>query len=731
MLLRTGENPVERIGVSSESEFTIVNNAKAFDILSSGLYTDPILAVVRELSCNAYDAHVEAGKKDVPFTVHLPSRLEPYFSVKDDGIGMSDEDVRGLYSTYFASTKTQTNEQIGAFGLGSKSPFSYSKAFDVIARWEGVKRTYSVFINEDGVPTIAELAKVDTIEGNGIEVKIAVQSHDQSTFQTKTAEALRYFPVKPTIVGRSGFEFQEVSELATITDKYIVTAHSYNTEITAVQGNVPYKVSVRNIDQFLSGACETFISNHTIVLFFDIGMLDIAASREEVRYDDVTAKNIADAIEVAFQDYLNGINDQINEMTKKGSRWDVYTLLCAKFSSSNSLKRIVGSFKFTSKLANDWIEGNGNINYDEARPYHRIVLYTAGTDRATKTRGSYNGFGENRQYYVKPAGNRSVVLNDVTKRGSLRLNELVSGRSYSGVMLVIVPISDRILAKAGLKATAKQREAEYKEIIKQLGNPTVRVLSECTDDVMSASGIPRKSGNTFKQFEDRHARRHSMKPMFNECEDPKGGLYLQIDLLRNLVVGDELINWSHDSLRSHLDYVLRTINFVNKTDYKVGDVYGITKKVVKSVSTDKRWSSLVEVYAKAFKELKTIKEFYERISKGNVLGIKYLMNDMGFRKMVLSLQPTSKFRTLVEPLIELSKEAYALKSHNDHSLDSDDFNMLSRFNETFGIKVKTKTEAYLNKKDFVEYVMLQHFDFSHNSSTLGDAKDYIELIEKQ
>ena len=95
MKLHTESKTVTRGGIQSESTFTIKTTAKAFDILSSGLYTDPITAIIRELSCNAYDAHVAAGKPDIPFEIHIPTRLEPYFSVKDDGIGLSDEDIQG------------------------------------------------------------------------------------------------------------------------------------------------------------------------------------------------------------------------------------------------------------------------------------------------------------------------------------------------------------------------------------------------------------------------------------------------------------------------------------------------------------------------------------------------------------------------------------------------------------------------------------------------------------
>jgi HSP90 family molecular chaperone len=141
--------------VGEIGEFRIRNSAKAFNILSSGLYANKVKAIIRELSCNAVDSHIAAGKKETPFDVHLPNSLEPHFSIRDYGTGLSHEQVTQIYTTYFESTKTASNEFIGALGLGSKSPFSYTDNFTVTAIQNGKKGIYSAFINDSGVPSIA------------------------------------------------------------------------------------------------------------------------------------------------------------------------------------------------------------------------------------------------------------------------------------------------------------------------------------------------------------------------------------------------------------------------------------------------------------------------------------------------------------------------------------------------------------------------------------------------
>ena len=100
------------VSVSSDfktSGFKIQASAKAFEILSSNIYTNKVRAVIREYNCNAYDAHVDAGTERT-WDVHLPTMLESYFSVRDYGTGLSDQQVREIFTTYFHSTKTNSND---------------------------------------------------------------------------------------------------------------------------------------------------------------------------------------------------------------------------------------------------------------------------------------------------------------------------------------------------------------------------------------------------------------------------------------------------------------------------------------------------------------------------------------------------------------------------------------------------------------------------------------------
>ena len=139
MIISDNSVDVTLSNVGNTGEFKIKNSLKAFQILSSGLYSNKIKEIIRELSTNALDSHRAAGTVDTPFEVHLPTILVPYFSVRDYGTGLTDQEIESIYTTYFESTKTNSNEYIGALGLGSKSPFSYTDNFTVTSVKNGSK----------------------------------------------------------------------------------------------------------------------------------------------------------------------------------------------------------------------------------------------------------------------------------------------------------------------------------------------------------------------------------------------------------------------------------------------------------------------------------------------------------------------------------------------------------------------------------------------------------------
>jgi hypothetical protein len=277
--------------VGEIGEFRIRNSAKAFNILSSGLYANKIKAIIRELSCNAIDSHVAAGN-DQPFEIHLPSTLEPWFSIRDFGTGLNHEQVTNIYTTYFESTKTNSNAFIGALGLGSKSPFSYTDNFTVTTIKDGRKGIYSAFINNEGVPSIALMNEEQVTEPNGVEVKFSVNDRfDFRKFSDEAENVYRWFKTSPKFVGSVTVNIQK---LEYETENIIPGVHSISNENVsrsyAVMGNIAYPIEVPNAETNLEGLNKLLSCG--LVMEFDIGELDFQASREGLSYIPQTIDSI-------------------------------------------------------------------------------------------------------------------------------------------------------------------------------------------------------------------------------------------------------------------------------------------------------------------------------------------------------------------------------------------------------------------------------------------------------
>ena len=311
--------------VGEIGEFRIRNSAKAFNILSSGLYANKIRAIIRELSCNAVDSHVSAGKQDTPFDVHLPNQLEPWFAIRDYGTGLTHEQVTSIYTTYFESTKTDSNDFIGALGLGSKSPFSYTDNFTVTAIKDGKKGIYSAFINDQGVPSIAQMMTEDTTDPAGVEVKFSVNDrYDFSKFIDEARTVYTYFKLRPVVSGVSNFTFRDVEY---DTKDIVPGVHSYRDgrRSVAIMGNIAYPIEVPNADQTL-GDLRSLLGCG-LEMHFAIGELDFQASREGLSYipqtvDAIKAKlealNAQLAIHIAKEaDAIPNLWDRAVHLSKK------------------------------------------------------------------------------------------------------------------------------------------------------------------------------------------------------------------------------------------------------------------------------------------------------------------------------------------------------------------------------------------------------------------------------
>lgn len=301
----------------NQKAFTIKASGHAFDIISRGIYTDAYLAIVRELGCNAYDSQIEAGYTE-PFKVHCPTHDNLKLVIRDYGTGMTADKINNVYTTVFESDKTESNNQIGCLGLGSKSPFALYNEFTVISYVDGKADRYLCFKNEENLPQISHLATEDTSEHNGVEIIIPVKSGDVSHFARVAQQAFSVF-AKPPICN---IHITPVSYSIKTSNYGIVTG--YQNTANAIMGNVRYRINIDAIENLTNNQRSVLRSG--IDLFFKIGDLSFAASREELNLDNVTKMRIKNKIDIIIAEYEKDLQKEVDKANTMAEAFNIFNV---------------------------------------------------------------------------------------------------------------------------------------------------------------------------------------------------------------------------------------------------------------------------------------------------------------------------------------------------------------------------------------------------------------------
>jgi len=441
MIIQDKETTIEQIGtLTDESQFKMRNSQKAFQILSS-LYSDKPLAIVRELGCNAMDSHIASGQPNLPFHIHIPNTLEPWLTIQDFGTGISHEDIYNIYSVYFASTKTNTNSQVGMLGLGSKSPFCYTDNFTITSIHENVKRIYSAYFNQQGMPTISLASQENTNDKNGVAIQIPIKQTDIGNFTQSIFRAFRFFDTKPTISGGAIDWTDSANFEGTFWKSYSNLNTSY-----AVMGGVTYPIDVYKLD----GENYDIARKAGLVIKFDIGELDVTPSREALMYHDWVVKALNNKIDKVKNDFVTKVENQIQN-------------------SSN----LLDAMKALYLLNNQWSFLNSKLINTKVK-WKQIDI--------TEPRKSIHAFAPNLKCYGKKVWGRAkytisgyadlhssaIWYVDDLKKGTLkRVLQEVRNNSNSELSINVVDQSEMdSLVKAGFPASIFQKTSTLAPVAK-------------------------------------------------------------------------------------------------------------------------------------------------------------------------------------------------------------------------------------------------------------------------
>lgn len=286
------------MGVNASAEF--------FHILSSSLYQDQILAVCREVLCNGWDAHIDAGRRHIPLKITTSNGK---IIIKDSGKGIPPDMIAQIYGTYGGSTKKNDGNQTGGFGLGSKAPFAYAEHFEVTSCYDGKMTIYRMSKSStevEGVPSITPVVTDLPTTESGLTVTIDVHSRDLMEFRTKLHRVI----VQGDIFAEMDGTRIETIGAENAPEKFLlvrrITSAGLETKINVRYGNVLYPVPAHAELDAMTEAVQVRIdhingrgynSDYRLVLLAPGDSISVTPSRESLSMQGKTVKTLKGLLE--------------------------------------------------------------------------------------------------------------------------------------------------------------------------------------------------------------------------------------------------------------------------------------------------------------------------------------------------------------------------------------------------------------------------------------------------
>lgn len=360
------------MGGSQTQAFGIINSAEFITVLSSTLYSNAFLAVIREVLCNAWDAHKLIDITDRPVEILLD---ESQLKIRDFGPGIDPSRMTEIYCTYGGSTKKQQENQTGGFGLGSKSPFAYTNHFTVTICYDGTKTIWAISrgsADTMGMPEARIVVSVPTDE-TGVEVDIPINDNkDVDKFCQTINQVVKWGEINATLNGHiiDTIPISKASAGVLFTSEDPPTINGL---LYVRYGNVVYPIpSHREYEELYEGATrllkqtgftkESYYESArgkplNAVFEAPPNSISVTPSRESIHTSDRTiatvTKMLQDFLEsaskVGGEDYLLNHEQELMDIIISNNNDNRFSLLAANpiknyYKSNSTYYRMAGPF---------------------------------------------------------------------------------------------------------------------------------------------------------------------------------------------------------------------------------------------------------------------------------------------------------------------------------------------------------------------------------------------------
>lgn len=297
------QNEVLIGGAGKTRGFKVSDDPMLMSMLSTGFYANPHRAMIQETMFNAWDAHRMGKCQDKPIDIYISAHNG--FTVRDYGPGIPDDMMEDVYCTYAASTKRDQADMTGGFGLGSKSPWSYTESFTVTSHNNGVKTMYlmsRVSDEAEGKPGMTTLMSFAT-EETGLTVSVPMQDNDLHNTRRVVKDVLYLSGIK----ARIHFEDEEpqlIESMEVAPAQYEMDTrqeHSFTRNIYAVYGGVRYLIPQKDEYAEEFKFMNTISQTASLYIGFAPRTLSPLPNREGLNMSSNTKENIRASLELCME----------------------------------------------------------------------------------------------------------------------------------------------------------------------------------------------------------------------------------------------------------------------------------------------------------------------------------------------------------------------------------------------------------------------------------------------
>lgn len=570
--------------------------AHIFSVLRNQLYSDKILAVIREYSANALDANIEAGNEDRLIQITSPSYHDPVFRVRDFGRGLDEDEIRDIYANYGESTKRNSNRLIGQLGLGSKAAFAHGENFVINSYVNGKKIIYNAYIDPTQIGMIAKMGEEDTDEPNGVMICVPVRINDIYLFQNKITSFFRFWNPIPEIIGLDITANLLPEPLMTSDGWEYFNPQSTDFYSVVTMGNIAYPISfdlvateIRKVFEDKYGR-TVFNAEVTLRKNFifrsNIGDLEVSASREGLQYTDHTKKNLVSIIGNAIEQLVSKMDDSIQ---KCENIFEAMSLFDSYYSN------LFSGYEKINFLFKD-IKWNGiNLSENAISFDSREMLNAPEGGMAFSLNKFYKAFrSKKKASYISTnqllfKKNELNIIDDCNNKGLRNaINDLImSQRKYEHICVI------KIRSQAGWAAALKAKKLENYEFVKASS-----LVSPFQSDQRTNAGYRKNSKHLKKTFRLEMSQYSNSKCISSDYWRPvdidikaEGGVWIPIRRFEYIKSSDRM---QTSELISNLEKICKALNVT------IPNFYGF-KSFPKKASSNKDL-----VHIKDWIEYKTI-----------------------------------------------------------------------------------------------------------------------------